>query len=285
MPPPQPASVPQRIVQIADILAFSKCAVRAYRAESKAWVGVGARAGQGGGGTGEKQLGSVLDTKGKHRLVKCFSQARDSKGGRASDAAATFPTKMNSHSPFSLSSLSLSKSRYCFCKELHVPGPSPFPNNVAPPCALPPPSPPGTHKIHTTTQRHSLLNITTQHTKTLYILMWYSMHVGHIKHSCYACTVQQQQQQQHSSSALALSAPHDVMACDADTALPNAAKNTQALLLMARPCHRSQGEKNVSHHATASAGQAVNECIHDGVCPSTSTPTKNVPPVFFFFFS
>lgn len=79
-----------------------------------------------------------------------------------------------------------------------------------------------------------------------------------------------------------LSAPHDVIAWDADIALPNAATNTAALLRIARPCHKSKGEKNVSHHATARAGQAVKECIHDGVCPSTKTPTKKVPPVSSF---
>lgn len=87
---------------------------------------------------------------------------------------------------------------------------------------------------------------------------------------------QETEKQQHRQSTLF--APHDVMAWDAETALPNAATNTTALLRIARPCHMSHGEKKVSHHATASAGHAVKLCIHDGVCPSTNTPTKKVPP-------
>lgn len=71
------------------------------------------------------------------------------------------------------------------------------------------------------------------------------------------------------------------MACAADTALPNAEINTTARYRIAPPCHKSNGEKNVSHQATARAGQAVNDVIHDAVCPSTNDPTSKVPPFLY----
>ena len=84
-----------------------------------------------------------------------------------------------------------------------------------------------------------------------------------------------------SSLRVTLSAPQDVMAWEAEKARPSAAMNTTPLCLIARPCHKSHGEKNVSHQQTASAGQAVEEDIQDGVWPRTNAPTKRVPPSEF----